>query len=258
MRRASAVCLAIGPSAVLSHGSAARLLGFDLPLSDVIEVTVPHGTGAGRGLRDVVVHQGRYLPEHHRTRVLGLPVTAAGRTLIDLARRYDEKVLIKALDAAILDRILNAKLFAALLSEPRMRARAGSRLLRQVFEPWLDQPRVESVAEMSLIRMFKRAGIPRPVSQYEIRDGKVFVARVDFAWPELKVAVEMNGFRFHSSPRAHGHDSMRMNDLGALEWNLIGVTPYEIEKRPAPFLERLRKALGLDSGAGRVADVLPR
>ena len=38
-----------------------------------------------------------------------------------------------------------------------------------------------------------RAGLPTPSAQYRVFDGDGFVARVDFAWPELRLALEYDG-----------------------------------------------------------------
>jgi very-short-patch-repair endonuclease len=58
----------------------------------------------------------------------------------------------------------------------------------------LCDPRPESVAESRWLYAFYRQSLSSPVPQYEVRDrdGRL-VARLDFAWPELGVWVEVDG-----------------------------------------------------------------
>ena len=49
-----------------------------------------------------------------------------------------------------------------------------------------------------------------------------FVGRVDAALPELKLAIEVDGFEHHSTPEAFQRDRTRQNDLVALGWTSSG------------------------------------
>ena len=82
--RAATACVACGPYGVLSHGAAARLWGLDLPRSGRIEITVPHGHSARKGLVNTRVHHSRQLAPAHRTRHAGFLVTTPERTLVDV------------------------------------------------------------------------------------------------------------------------------------------------------------------------------
>src|SRR4051794_37190752 len=78
----TAAVKACGPSAVISHRTAADLWGIRKTSSPRIEVT------STRRIRrpGIVVHQPRRMDEHERTVERGIPVTAPGRTLDDLGR----------------------------------------------------------------------------------------------------------------------------------------------------------------------------
>lgn len=58
----------------------------------------------------------------------------------------------------------------------------------------LADPRLESVLETRFYYFCFISGLPRPIPQYEVRtpDGHV-VAKLDFAWPELRAYVETDG-----------------------------------------------------------------
>jgi predicted transcriptional regulator of viral defense system len=79
---------ACGPTAVLSHFSAAELWGFyETEAQRVPEVTVVgEGTRARPGIR---VHRTAALADRDRRRFNGIPVTSPARALLDLAARLD-------------------------------------------------------------------------------------------------------------------------------------------------------------------------
>ena len=58
----------------------------------------------------------------------------------------------------------------------------------------LSDERFESIGECRTYHLCFREGLPMPEPQYEIRDEHGnFIARVDFAWPELGVFLEFDG-----------------------------------------------------------------
>jgi hypothetical protein len=71
----------------------------------------------------------------------------------------------------------------------------------------------ERVVETRFLRLVKEAGLPLPTPQLKVFDGGRFLARVDFAYPEAKVAIEVDGYRYHSGYAAWNHDRQRRNGL---------------------------------------------
>jgi hypothetical protein len=57
----------------------------------------------------------------------------------------------------------------------------------------LADPRIESVGESRSLYFFYQHGFPKPVPQYEVRDGDRVIARLDFAFPDLGFWVEFDG-----------------------------------------------------------------
>ena len=57
----------------------------------------------------------------------------------------------------------------------------------------------ESQQETRVRLLIGRSRLPAPVAQFRILVEGRFVARVDFAWPEHKVALEYDGL-WHSEP----------------------------------------------------------
>ena len=91
-----AAVLACGPGASLSHRSGAALWTIRRRGSGWIEVTAPRKLGGREGIRSYRAS----LPPDEVTRVHGIPVTTAARTLLDLAAVVDRHDLRRALEQA--------------------------------------------------------------------------------------------------------------------------------------------------------------
>jgi hypothetical protein len=88
----------------------------------------------------------------------------------------------------------------------------------------------ESSQETRLRLLFGRAGLPAPVAQFRVFDEEGFVARVDFAYPDLRIAIEYDGLG-HGGRRAFLKDKRRLNRLVAAGWIVLHVT-LEDMRRP--------------------------
>jgi very-short-patch-repair endonuclease len=86
-----------------------------------------------------------------------------------------------------------------------------------------------------------RAGLPAPSAQYRVFDERGFVARVDFAFPDIKLAVEYDG-AWHGLPGELGRDRRRLNQLAAAGWRVLFVTAADMHA-PDELLARLTEAV---------------
>lgn len=172
-----------------------------------------------------------------------IPTTDPARTLIDLASLVDEETLEIALDDAL----------RRLISLPRLRwrirtfgvngKRGAARLSALLEERGPASRVVESALETLFLRLIKQSGLPLPEKQFEIRDNGRFVARVDFAYPDRKLVIEVDGFSSHSSRLAWDYDRERRNWIEALGWRVLNVTKTQIRSGSASLVERISKML---------------
>jgi len=231
--RAAAVRLLL-PSAVVCGRSAAVLWGVPLagPADDV-EVTLPPGSTAGR-VHGVAVRR-RALRDAEVV-VRGVPVTDLVRTGLDLAvaAPRDEAV-------ALVDRFLRAvpveqpELLAAAEADSARGARRAEAVVR------LADGLAESPME-TVVRLFlHRSRLPRPVAQFRVLHGGREVARVDFAWPEHRVALEYDG-RWHAGTEQFARDRARLNRLTAAGWRVVFVTAEDV-RDPAAVVARVAAEL---------------
>jgi hypothetical protein len=240
-RRARAAAHLALPGAVVSGRSAGVLWGVDLAgPDDDVECTLAPGCRAGglRGIQDTR----RALPPDEVTWCRGVRVTAVGRTALDLARIQPVEEAVVALDQF---------LGAGLLTMGRLRTAAaaatgpGCRQIRRAVD--LADGLAESPQETRLRLLLHQSPLPRPIAQYSVREGTRFVARVDFAWPDAKVAVEYEGM-WHGRPQQVARDRRRLNQLTAAGWTVVFVTAADLYD-PVQVIARIAAALAARSYA---------
>ena len=98
-----------------------------------------------------------------------------------------------------------------------------------------------SPQETRLRLLLHRSGLPLPVAQYSVRVGGRFMARVDFAWPEHRLALEYEGL-WHGESQQVVVDRRRLNRLSAAGWQVIFVTAADL-RDPSRLLARLATVL---------------
>lgn len=106
----------------------------------------------------------------------------------------------------------------------------------------LARPGVESPKETVTRLLLHDARLPEPTIQHEVFDGERFVARVDLAYPEKKVAIEYEGDGHRTGREQWRRDIQRQRALEDLGWTVIRLTQADL-MAPAAFLARVRRAL---------------
>jgi len=81
-----------------------------------------------------------------------------------------------------------------------------------------------------------------PAVQHEIRTRRGRVV-LDFAYLDKKIAIEADGFRWHSSRQQWDHDRVRANALTMLGWTVLRVTWTHLHDRPDEVIEAIRATL---------------
>jgi very-short-patch-repair endonuclease len=105
--------------------------------------------------------------------------------------------------------------------------------------------------ETRLKQLLRRHGFPTPVFQYEIwHDGR-FVARVDAAYPEHRIAIEYDSYEHHTGTLAHVRDNDRRNVLRRIEWQPVAFTAVDIRRDGGEALRTLRAMLPFGAVRGR-------
>lgn len=233
-------CLIWGPGAVISHRAAAalwRLAGF---VAQTIELSLPRRR---ERLHPATVHVPRSLPAVDVTSIDRIPVTTPARTLIDLASCVEAEVVEEALDDALRRNLVTIPRLRWRLQEIGSHGRRGSGVIAHLIEARASTSAVpQSVFETRLLRVLRRGGLPLPELQYRVRTDRG-EAILDFAYVDEKIAIEADGFQWHSSRQQLDHDRERGNALAMLGWIVIRVTWTQLRDRPGEMVGAIRSIL---------------
>ena len=82
--------------------------------------------------------------------------------------------------------------------------------------------------ESRLLHALRRHGLADPFPQYEVRFEGRFVARVDFAYPDARIALEYDSDRHHGTPEGVRRDTRRRRQLTRAGWKVVGVSSEDV------------------------------
>ena len=229
-----------GDDALLSHAPAAAFWGIEGVRTRGLELWVP--ARCGKQSNTIVVHRGTRLDRADRTTFDGIPITSPTRTLIDVAGRLEDEPLLAAMEAMFRSGLTNPDRLSARLYALRTSGRVGGGRLEALLDGRpADAAVLESRLEAKFWRLLQRSSLPRPERQHWIVvEGRRY--RLDFAWPEFKVAVECEGRAFHG-PEHFERDELRRAGLASDGWLVIPVTWKQCCDQPAAVIARVLRRL---------------
>ena len=102
---------------------------------------------------------------------------------------------------------------------------------------------VKSHLELRVRRELKHAGFPEPIYEHPIRLSDGRVVRPDFCWPDKKVAIEVESYRWHGGRGAFDRDIDRYAAMRRDGWIVIQVTSTILDNSLNVFLADVRTAL---------------
>ncbi len=227
-QRVMAACLASG--GVASHRCGAALFGLRGCRTELVEITV-EGPRAP-ALKGVIVHRTKRL---ERTTIGVIPVTVPGRIAVDLAA-----VAPRLVGGALADLLVRVTTLQSVMAAVAAAGRTpGVRLVRKELDGYLagKQP-TESALEDAFVALLARHGMPEPVRQFpppwEPR------RRVDFARPEDRLLIELDGRLWHASAADRERDRAKDERAAAHGWRTVRVTWVDVHDTPARVVDELR------------------
>jgi G:T-mismatch repair DNA endonuclease (very short patch repair protein) len=155
-------------------------------------------------------------------------------TAVDLIRwggTDDAVVLLDRLCLAGLVRLDDVRDAVARL--PRCQGSARARRVAALADGLAESPQ-----ETRLRLLLDRSGLPAPVAQFRVFDDDGLIGRVDFAYPDLKIAIEYDGL-WHGERKAFLSDRDRLNRLAAAGWTVLHVTADDM-RHPERLAARVR------------------
>lgn len=231
--------LQVFPNGLLSHDTALDLLGLrPRPAHDPrVHVVVPYDS-TGLPPAGSVRHRSRRLDDVDRTEVDGLRTTTAARAIMDVAARLPRWRLEALVLAARQRRLMTLdQLRDQVARRPTLH---GVGRLRSALDT-VGESGADSILEHRCRRLLVESDVP-------VSDGPIGVVTpggrllVDMVVGD-RVAVECDGFAYHSSRRAFERDRQRWRLLREAGWSIVWVTWTRLHDDPVAVVDEVRRAL---------------
>jgi predicted transcriptional regulator of viral defense system len=216
---------ACGKGAVLSGRAAAYLWGLLKGRPPKPEVTAP----TKREVPGVITRRAETI---NGTTYRGIPVTTVPRTLVDLAGHLTLDALARACHEAGVRYGTTPSQVEAVLQ----RNTEGAGKLRAVLRG--DAHVTLSALERRFLKLLSEHGLPLPHTN-KPADGR----RVDCRWPEHRLTVELDSYRYHHSRHAWEQDRKREREAHARGDEFRRYTYGDVYESPRLMLAELSALL---------------
>jgi len=218
-----------GDFAAASGLAAAWWQGLTRFAPDLVEVTVPRNAN-GRRRPGSRVRRRDLLPAdiivERSLRLTALPLTA-----IEAAARRGGGA--KLVDAALQRQVeLRALWTAHLRNKGRYGSPASRRMLQAV------EGGARSQAERLLVGLLKSAGMTNWRANFPLAG-----YRIDVAFPDSRVAIEVDGLAFHTDTETFHHDRLRQNAISLAGWQVLRFTWLDLTEYPERVVATIRRAI---------------
>jgi hypothetical protein len=235
--RLAAARLVIAPRGILCGLTAAWVHGADVRREDDLDVHVAYPPGRRRRNRPGVKVSQETLSADDACVIDGVWVTTPVRTVFDCLRLLPDPLGLVVADALTHLGLTSVESLGVYFAgQRRLRnLRVAERLVADV-EPLSESP-METRTRVRLVRV----GLPRPVAQHVVRDqADRFVARLDLAYPHLKIAIEYDGAWHWESRMADERRRARLRELG---WTVIVVSAEDLKDGASTLIQQVAAAL---------------
>jgi hypothetical protein len=236
--RASAALLTAGPRAVVSGVTAAHLHGCRAVESPATHILVPYGRET-RSRDGLVVHRGRAFADDS-VELDGVRVLPLDRVIADVLCTLPARDALALADEALSLVGDPADTFRKQVAQRIERRHDPRGTVRAAGLLDLASAGVDSPAESWIRLMIVEQGVPVPEVNWEVRDldGQLLY-RLDLAWPQLRIALEYDGYAAHAGREAD--DRARRADLEARGWIVVVVRKEDLRVF-TPVITALRAA----------------
>jgi predicted transcriptional regulator of viral defense system len=230
-----AATLAYGPTALLSHRSAAALWGIYNGAVAHTDITLPSRSARARS--GMEAHTSLMLTDADKASHDGIPCTSAARTLVDLGDVAGRRTVERAINQAEVLRLFDLRAVEDALA--RAGRRRGAGVLRSVLAEYTGPTLTSEELEERFLVLCRAASLPEPEVNAWITLDEGVAHKADFLWREQWLVAETDGYRFHSSRRAFEHDRLRDQRLTLAGFTVLRLTWRQLTQEPDRVLTTL-------------------
>jgi very-short-patch-repair endonuclease len=230
LAREQAALLACGERVFLSHHTAAFIWGLRKWHPIDVEVSVVGRYRASS--KGISVHRIREIDRRELRHHEGLWVSSPERAVLEIAGTLPAPEVASAIDEGLASKVLNRRKLEDVLGGHRGRRGAGR--LGAVLAGGAGKTITRSHAEWAFLKLIRDAGLPEP--QVNAPFGRW---ELDFFWPEHRMVVEIDGYGFHSGPRAFHRDHEKDLALADARLDVRRFTRHHVVEQSARVLARV-------------------
>ena len=129
------------------------------------------------------------------------------------------------------------------------RGRNGVGVLRELLEERYGTTIPDSWFGRLVADLLEGAGLPVPVIEHDVHGpGGRWLARVDLAYPERRVAIELDSKAHHLHEAAFETDRVRQNGLELAGWTVLRFTWAFYSRHPVRLCAQVDAALRREAG----------
>jgi very-short-patch-repair endonuclease len=221
---------ACGDGSLLRGRAAAHLHALERGPAPPAEVM----TRTERRIEGILTCRCRRIDPRDATTVSGIPVATVARTLVDLAAVLEVGALARACHEAGVRYGTTPRDVEAVLT--RRPGSPGARKLRRILHG--DVHVTLSALERRFLRLLRAERLPLPETN-RVAGGR----RVDCRWPELRLTVELDSYRYHGSRHAWEQDRRREREARARGDEFRRFTYGDVYEEPRLMLVELHSLL---------------
>lgn len=240
--RARALAPRLRPDQTFSHVTAAAILGVPLPRrverDERLHVTTI-GVDQALRVRGAVGHRAKF-GTVRMTMSRGVPISTPADTFVALGTMLTLDELIVAGDALVgtLGWVTLDELIAAVRRRPRIRGVVKLRRALRAIRTGSRSPG-ETRTRLALVRR----GLPEPELNHDVVVDGRWIACVDLAYPEARVAIEYESDLHRTDPKTFRKDLTRGEHLKDVDWWLVRATSDDVGRDVERFAHRVRRLL---------------
>lgn len=252
-QRVLAAAFDVGPSAYVSHWSAAALWGIpNVGVEPTDLIVVRQGSQTPTSLARI--HRPRHLPDPFGASLDGIPVVRPALVLLQLAAQVTPARLGRLLDQFWTRRLVSGPSVRRELSPLMHRGRAGTLNLRNLLDSLpLDYVPPASGLEGRFAAILERADVPAMRRQVDLGDEGAWSGRVDFVDRHVPLVIEVDSERYHTALTDEAADRVRQDSLERAGfvvrrfdetdiWRRPDWTASEVKQERAKLLRQRRRA----------------
>ena len=140
---------------------------------------------------------------------------------------------------------INIDFMASTLVHRRTRSQHSKRLRRLCL---LAGTGSHSEAERRMANIIRQSELGRWRSNFPLKDSqRRVIARLDFAFPSKRIAIEVDGRAFHTDHASFERDRIRQNAVLLMGWTMFRFTWEELTQHRARVVQTVREALARET-----------